>query len=152
MAEFYRRLAQSGAPFHYVSCSPWQLYPTLVEFMDNEGFPLGSFHLKPFRAKDQTFFNLFRSPEASKIRTIESIMKLYPERKFILMGDSGEKDPEIYGEIAREHPGQILHIVIRALEPGRDDKRYQVFFQDVERRRWTVFHEAEELTEFQLHR
>ena len=70
----------------------------------------------------------------------------------IFMGDSGERDPEIYGEIAREHPGQILHIFIRALEPGRDDKRYRVSFQNVEQKRWTVFHEAEELNLFSIPR
>jgi phosphatidate phosphatase APP1 len=145
MVDFYRRLARNGTPFHYVSCSPWQLYPPLVEFMDKEGFPIGSLHLKSFRMKDQTFINLFRSPDTLKLRSIESIMKLYPERQFILIGDSGERDPEIYGDIARKYPGQILHIFIRSLEPAGDEDRYQDAFRGIDQGHWTVFREAKEL-------
>ncbi|MDH3379651.1 MAG: App1 family protein, partial [Gammaproteobacteria bacterium] len=103
MADAYHRLADAGAMFHYVSSSPWQLYPALREFMDASKFPLGSFHLKLFRIKDESFLNLFKSSRESKPPVIEALLDAYPRRMFILIGDSGEHDPEIYGDIARRH-------------------------------------------------
>ncbi|MCJ7501176.1 App1 family protein, partial [bacterium] len=112
MPEVYQSWAKEGAVFHYVSASPWQLYPPLADFMSREGFPSGSFTLRSFRIKDRTFFNIFASPEETKIPVIESIVSRYPDRRFILVGDSGEKDPEVYGEIARFHPDQVVRIFI----------------------------------------
>lgn len=146
MAEAYRKWAADGAAFHYVSASPWQLYDSLARFLAAEGFPEGSFHLKLFRAKDSSFFDLYADPEAYKRRTIEPILKTFPGRKFMLVGDSGEKDPEVYAAIAREHPGQIVRILIRDVtgEPA-DAERYRIAFRGVGTDRWMVFRDASEI-------
>ncbi len=146
MAEAYRKWAADGAAFHYVSASPWQLYDPLARFLAAEGFPEGSFHLKLFRVKDSSFFDLYTSPEAYKRRTIEPILKAFPGRRFVLVGDSGEKDPEAYGAIARDHPDQIVRIIIRDVtgEPA-DGERYQTAFRSVKTDRWMVFREASEI-------
>jgi hypothetical protein len=146
MPEVYQSWAKEGAVFHYVSGSPWQLYPFLADFMSREGFPPGSFDLRSFRVKDRTFFNLFASPEETKIPAIEAIFSRYPGRQFILVGDSGEKDPEVYGEIARNHLGQVVRVFIRDV-PGSDvsKERLESAFRDVGQDRWRVFKDAGEL-------
>ncbi len=146
MAEAYRKWAEDGAAFHYVSASPWQLYDPLARFLAAEGFPEGSFHLKLFRVKDSSFFSLYANPEAYKRRTIEPILKAFPGRRFVLVGDSGEKDPEVYGAIARGHPDQIVRIIIRDVtgEPAIAE-RYRTAFRGVERDRWMLFREASEI-------
>ena len=54
---------------------------------------------------------------AHKLTSIRSIMSMYPEQKFILIGDSGQEDPEIYREIVREFPGRIICSYIRNVTP-----------------------------------
>jgi phosphatidate phosphatase APP1 len=51
---------------------------------------------------------------------IQEVLDLHPRLRFVLIGDSGEKDPEIYAAIARANPGRILAIYIREvrLDPG----------------------------------
>lgn len=114
MAEFYQTLARSNhAQFHYVSASPWQLYEPLAEFVNAYGFPHGTFALKEFRWKNRTFLSLFESPEKYKPTVIEPLLEQFPQRRFILIGDSGERDPEIYAALARKYPRQIAAIYIR---------------------------------------
>ncbi|MDH3920995.1 MAG: App1 family protein, partial [Rhodospirillales bacterium] len=151
MTETYGRWAEAGAAFHYVSSSPWQLYPALSTFMGHAGFPPGAFHLRWFRLKDETFFNLFAAPEESKIPVIESILRDYPIRKFVLVGDSGEKDPEIYGTIARRHGGQVRHVFIRNVSPQDDQgERFAAAFRGLPETIWTVFRSADELKRIDL--
>ncbi len=147
MAEVYQQWArQSSAQFHYVSASPWQLYLPLAEFIRGSGFPTGTFHLKVFRVKDRTFFSLFASPKAYKLAVIEPILKQFPERRFVLVGDSGEQDPETYGQLAREHPGQITRILIRDVTgTPAEASRYQKAFSGVSPSVWTIFHEPAEI-------
>jgi hypothetical protein len=146
MPELYRAWAKAGASFHYVSATPWQLYKPLAEFFAAEGIPMGSFHLKYFRWTDSSFFNLFESPEKTKRDAIEPILKLLPKRTFILVGDSGESDPEIYGALAREHPEQISLILIRNIadEPA-GAARFVKAFQGVPKEKWQVFTDPAEL-------
>jgi hypothetical protein len=82
----------------------------LCGFMSNHHFPPGSFHLRPTNG---LFKNLVAKPGRSKRDSICSIMRDFPHRKFILIGDSGEIDLEIYTRIATEFPGQVLKIFIR---------------------------------------
>ena len=140
MAEAYQRLTEAGAVFHYVSSSPWQLYPPLQAFMTASEFPAGSFHLRKFRWKDESLLNLLKSSLETKPPVIDSLLKNHPGRDFILIGDSGEVDPEIYGDIARSYPGRIRHIYIRRVtaEP-RDDPRYRSAFADLPDDLWTLF-------------
>ncbi len=146
MAKIYQGWGAAGARFHYVSGSPWQLYKPLSEFLRSAGFPAGTFHLRSFRWKDSTVAALFTSPEAMKRETIASILTLFPRRKFILVGDSGEKDPEIYGALAREYPKQVVRILIRDVR-GEDSPspRFEQAFAGVAAGRWTVFREPEKL-------
>jgi hypothetical protein len=147
MAEVYRSWAEnSKAQFCYVSASPWQLFLPLSEFVRSNGFPSGTFYLKQFRLKDESFWSLFQNPEKYKPTVIEPLMKRFPDRKFVLVGDSGERDPEVYGVLARSFPAQVTKIFIRDVtnEPP-DGERFQRAFHDLPPSCWKVFREPSEI-------
>ncbi len=147
MADLYRSWQRRPAVrFHYVSASPWQLYEPLSTFFESEGFPPASYHLKEFRWKDSRFFNLFESGEVYKPETIEPLLLRFPKRRFLLIGDSGESDPEAYGELARKHPNQIIGIAIRNVsEEPASAPRYAEAFRDVPAEKWRIFSEPGEI-------
>jgi hypothetical protein len=146
MAEVYSDWAEAAVRFHYVSASTWQLYKPLRTFLRLEGFPEGSFHLKSFRLKDSTVLDLVTSPEVLKLAHIEPILAAFPGRRFLLVGDSGEKDPEVYGTLARDYPEQVVRILIRDVSGGEiDSGRFERAFQGVPRSRWMVFRGAAEI-------
>ena len=147
MAAVYQSWAKSReAQFHYVSASPWQLYVPLEAFVRTNGFPAGTFHLKNFRVKDETFLDLFRSPEQYKLAVIEAMLEHFPKRQFVLVGDSGEKDPEAYGAIARKFPGQVAGIFIREVTGEEPDAvRYKTAFSGVPEGKWRIFVNAAEI-------
>lgn len=91
MSEVFRSWAKEGAHIHYVSNSPWQVYPVLREFITDKQFPQGSMHLRAVSTQD-----IIRGkPGIHKLETIPKILQDFPHRKFILVGDSGEIDPEM---------------------------------------------------------
>jgi hypothetical protein len=123
MPELYRQCAARGVAFHYVSASPWQLYESLAEFWTAQGYPQGSFHLKRFRLRETARKMRKMSPQkAYKRAAIEPILNAYPWRKFVLVGDSGEQDPEIYADFLRERPQQIAHVCIRMIRRGSEER------------------------------
>ena len=137
--ELYRAWASAGATFHYLSASPWQLYPALSEFFGEQKLPTGSFHMKTFRWKDSRFFDLFLSPELFKVPLLERMLKEFPERRFIFVGDSGERDIEIYGGVARRFPKQDIRIVIRELAEAKiDQARRDRALESVPQERWKI--------------
>ena len=152
MAELYREWEQRDhAAFHYVSASPWQLYPPLNKFMNSEDFPSGTFHLKDFRWKDSTFFNLFESPVKYKLEQIRPIIERYPQRRFVLIGDSTEGDPEAYAELARKLPQCVAMILIRAVPPDKPgDERFEKIFDGLPRNLWKVYENAAEIRDIEF--
>jgi hypothetical protein len=110
VSDWYGKLAKQGVQIHYVSNAPWQLYPLLERYFKMVGLPPGSFHLKQYSGMLQGIFE----PTAERKRgALEQILRDFPERKFILVGDSGEADLEVYTEIVLANPGRILGIFIR---------------------------------------
>ena len=114
MADIYRRWQDVGAIFHYVSSSPWQLFDSLQRMQNECGFPAGTMHLRNFRLRDQ-FLKRVMIRRKGKATAIKRLVKNLPQHKFILIGDSGEKDPEIYQKFARRFPNQVQGIFIRDL-------------------------------------
>ncbi len=146
MPELYRDFAAKGVAFHYVSGSPWQLYPALTTLFGTDGYPLGSFHLKYFRLTDSSALNMLLSQEQTKTEAIEPILAAFPQRRFIVIGDSGEQDPEIYGKIARKHPKQIVAICIRNVTGEKpDNERFRKAFAGLGETRAILFEKADEL-------
>lgn len=126
MAELYQKWEETNngnCCFHFVSASPYQLYEELNDFCKRDGFPAtATFHLKTVRPKDQTILQLFADPVDYKRRHIEGILKRFPQRTFHLVGDSGEKDPEIYAGIYKDYPNQVAGIWIRNINNSTDER------------------------------
>lgn len=116
MPEVFRGWQAAGTAFHYVSASPWQLSPCLSGFLGAAGLPAGSMHLKHFRLKEATPLGRLPSRKRSKRRVIEQIMADFPGRRFLLVGDSGERDPEVYAAVAKKRPAQVAGVAIRLVE------------------------------------
>ncbi len=129
MARLYTRWEKRGASFHYVSGSPWHLYLPLNDFIETGGFPDGSLYLKEFRLKDTSGLNFIVGDNFSyKLRIIEGILQNSPKTSFILVGDSGERDPEVYARILKNYPGRVRAIYIREVGTGIDHARYDALF------------------------
>lgn len=135
MAELYRMWAREyGASFQYVSKSPPALHDLLLEFLTREGFPVASLHLCPLWRRDRASF---------KLRTIEAILAEFPERQVVLVGDSGERDPEVYAEALRRHPNQIAKILIREVHAQHTVD--SAVFQGIDPHRWQVFQDPSDV-------
>jgi phosphatidate phosphatase APP1 len=118
-AAFYRALQDGaggeGNPIFYVSKSPWNLYVPLVDFLQIQGIPLGPLLLRDFG------MHLLRSSGDHKARSIDRVLETYPKLPFVLIGDSGEHDPEIYRGVVHRWPGRVRAIYIRSV--NRDPAR-----------------------------
>ncbi|HEX8517862.1 MAG TPA: phosphatase domain-containing protein [Bacteroidia bacterium] len=116
VSAFYTALQKglSGAeenPIFYVSSSPWNLYDLLVDFLELNKIPKGPLFLKDYGFTHNKLFT--ESHGVHKPKQIRNILNAYPEMNFILIGDSGQHDPEIYAEVIKEFPGRILASYIR---------------------------------------
>ena len=132
-----RYKALGDAAFHYVSGGPWQLYRPVSTFLiGGRHFPEGTFHMKSLTGgirtpvtslEDLSRFVLPGGTFEHKVSQITTLMERFPGRKFILIGDSGEKDPEIYRQVQSAFGAQVQEIIIRdltnarQLQPGRLD-------------------------------
>jgi phosphatidate phosphatase APP1 len=108
--EWYCAMAEMGVKFHYVSNSPWQLYPVISKYFALAGLPPGSFHLKQYSGMLQ---GIFEPVAERKKATLDKIARDFPERNFILIGDSGEADLEVYTDFVLENPGRVAAVFIR---------------------------------------
>jgi phosphatidate phosphatase APP1 len=150
-AALYQRWARGGGQvvFHYVSGSPFQLFSDLAEFARRDGFPEGSFHLRRLRLKDSSVAQFFGDPTTFKLETIRPIVRQFSDRRFILVGDSGEHDPEVYATLASEFPNVdaifIRDVTNETLESPRYTKLFARVPTRVQRR---VFRATSELDDF----
>jgi hypothetical protein len=151
MAELFRGWAASGATFHYVSSSPWQLYRHLAEHLSQQGFPDGSYHLRAFRLRDHLIRRILMLRRSGKAAVIRGLLQTFPGRRFVLVGDSGELDPEIYGAMARKFPRQVAGVFIRQIPGPRDTPaRYQRAFRGVRYEVVRLYREAADLADVRM--
>ncbi|HSV60295.1 MAG TPA: App1 family protein [Variovorax sp.] len=143
MAEHYRALARNPQTrFHYLSSSPIQLLPALSAFLRDAGFPPGSMHLRESTTL-RTLVPGEGESRAHKLSGIARLMDDFPERRFLLVGDSGELDPEIYGEVARTQAQRVEGIVIRDVSSeARDAPRYASAFEGVAAESWHILQDG----------
>ncbi len=116
VAAFYQALQRGASghdlnPIFYVSSSAWNVYDLLVDFMQLNEIPSGPLLLTDYGANQSGF--LFSGHSVHKMQAIRRILDTYPHLPFILIGDSGQRDPEIYQRVVEEYPGRILAIYIR---------------------------------------
>jgi phosphatidate phosphatase APP1 len=126
VAAFYRAL-QSGPvttlfnPLYFVSSSPWNLYDLLVDFFRIQGIPKGPILLRDLGFDPSLLSS--QSHHTHKLAMIRKVLDVNPHLPFVLIGDSGQQDPEIYAQVVRENPGRIKAIYIRdvSVEDRRDE-------------------------------
>ena len=115
-AAFYRALeagvgGRDGNPLFYVSSGPWNLYDVLIEFLALNEIPAGPLFLQDWGLGPRKLFKI--GHREHKLGVIATLLADYPALPFVLIGDSGEQDAEIYRDAARAHPGRIRAIYIR---------------------------------------
>lgn len=129
-AELYHKFHRGNSgknanPIFYVSHSPWNLYRYLDFFLTENQFPKG-----PILLRSMSSFRPGKSKRPHKQNEILDILAAYPGSKFILIGDSGEKDADIYKEIAEHHPDRILAIYLRSVDHKRKIRRIRALIDD----------------------
>ncbi len=129
VAAFYRALEigprggdRPRNPIFYVSSSPWNIYDLFVDFMKHQEIPRGPIFLRDFGLTPALSYGA--SHEDHKLARIRQLMGDFPDLPFILIGDSGQRDPEIYAEVI-EGLGEAAARRIRAvyLRDVSDDPR-----------------------------
>ncbi len=118
MATAYQRWADKGVAFHYVSASPRPLLGALSKMLADGGFPRGTLALRPFRWIDRSALELLSSSQDYKLGVIARIIESFERRRFVLVGDTGEHDPEIYAAVARRFGDRVQSIYLRDPRAG----------------------------------
>jgi phosphatidate phosphatase APP1 len=105
-------------PVFYVSSSPWNLYDLLDQFMALNGLPPGPMRLRDFGLDPGMFI---KSPgHAHKLDRARELIERFPRLRWVLLGDSGQADAELYAEAAHDFGDRIAAIYIRDVDPDRD--------------------------------
>ncbi|MFN2213455.1 MAG: App1 family protein [Anaerolineales bacterium] len=119
VAKFYNALqrgqdSSGNNPLFYVSSSPWNMYDVFQEFFKINNIPMGPIFLRDWGFERNSM--VAEKNRTYKLNTIFKILTRYPQLQFILIGDSGEEDPEIYEQVIESFPGRILCAYIRDVE------------------------------------
>jgi phosphatidate phosphatase APP1 len=120
VAAFYRALERgaTGAetnPIFYVSSSPWNLYDVIDGFLTAQKIPTG-----PLLLRDWDLGRLTERHATHKGAAIREIFSTYPEMPFLLVGDSGQEDPEIYTQLVRDYPNRVKAVYVRNVAPNAE--------------------------------
>jgi phosphatidate phosphatase APP1 len=117
MAVFLERLVHdhSGSPVIYLSTGAWNVAPTLSRFLTRHLYPAGALLLTDWGPTHDRFF---RSGRAHKAVNLRRLAEEFPQIKWLLVGDDGQHDEELYGEFSTEFPQNVAAVAIRQLSPG----------------------------------
>ena len=124
VAAFFQALHAGSAgppnPVFYVSNGPWNLYDAFVHFLELRGIPAGPVELRDWGSLWSEARG--RRKHGHKIGAIRRILATFPTLPFLLVGDSAERDPEIYRDVVREFPHRIPAVYVRdvSLDHTRD--------------------------------
>lgn len=114
MPELFSRWQQAhpGAPTFYLSTGAWNVAAALRRFQQRHGYPVGPLLLTDW---GPTNTGWFRSGQQHKRDAIRRLMRELPQLTWVLVGDDGQHDPQIYAEAVAENPGRISLVAIRQL-------------------------------------
>lgn len=122
-----------------------QLQPAMSPFLRDQLFPDGSLHLRAFSLRPDALLDK-QATARHKHAVLTQLLADHPRRRFVLIGDSGEQDPETYGAITRLHPGRVAAILIRDVtHRSEDPARFALAFDGVPPASWQVFDTPEAL-------
>ena len=116
MAVLYERLATAhpDATVFYLSTGAWNVAPTLGRFLSRNLYPRGPLLLTDWGPTTERWF---RSGQAHKRAALARLAEEFPRIRWLLVGDDGQHDPEIYGDFAASHPDNVAAVAIRQLSP-----------------------------------
>ena len=132
---FYRALERGMDdrpvnPIFYVSSSPWNLYDLFEGFLELREIPPGPMFLKDFGLEPG---KLFKSGHGEhKVRRVETLMDAYPDLAFVLIGDSGQEDAEIYREVVRRRPERVEAVYLRDVSKDLRDEEVREIIAEIE--------------------
>lgn len=109
------RRTEPNAPFVYLSTGAWNVFPVLRRFLYKNGYPDGPLLLTDW---GPTNTGVFRSGMDHKVASLERLREMFPRTKWLLIGDDGQHDPQIYGEFSAQHPENVEAVAIRQLSGG----------------------------------
>jgi len=133
-ADLYQSLSAKGKeknPVFYLSNSEWNLFDLLRDFREHNHFPRGPFLLRPMKSGGFKLFFTGKAKEQHKLEKIALLFTIYPDMRFVLVGDSGQHDPLVYTEMARKRPERIKAIFIRRISPGMNRKKLESLRQEM---------------------
>ncbi len=118
MAVLYERLlrAHPGLPVIYLSTGAWNVVPTLRRFLSRNLYPRGTLLLTDW---GPTHDRWFRSGPEHKRHNLQRLAAEFPRVRWLLVGDDGQHDPQLYGEFAEAHPENVAAVAIRQLTTGQ---------------------------------
>lgn len=130
---YIRDLNDTAHPkdFFYVSNSEWNLYDFLVDFFGINELPKGVFFLQNLKKGLRDLMYSGKTHGSHKQISIEFLLQFYPNKKFILVGDNGQKDMEIYHEIVAKFHPRIKGVMIRKLPYIRNERRIQSYKEKI---------------------
>ncbi|MGF1637457.1 MAG: phosphatase domain-containing protein, partial [Cyclobacteriaceae bacterium] len=117
--------------FFYVSNSEWNLHDFLTDFFDINGLPKGVFMLRGLKKGLRDLIKSGKHDSGHKHTMIRFLLDFYPNKPFILVGDSGQKDIEIYSEICAFFPKRIKAVLIRKISYKKNDARLENFVKEL---------------------
>ena len=133
---FYRALVEEEGtvvnPIFYVSSSPWNLYRQFIGTLQHRDIPEGPLFLKDFGVDPG---KLIKSGHHDhKLDQIRRLLAFYPDLDVVLIGDSGQEDPEIYQQAVARHPGRVRAVFVRDVTDDARDREVRQIARDVEAR------------------
>lgn len=127
VSELYKILTNSGKnPVFYVSSSDWNLSDLIKDFMHYRHIPAGPLLLKDLHVTLRNIGKSGGGSHAHKEEKIQLLLDLYPDMKFILIGDSGQHDPEIYATLIKRNPARVLIVYIRQIKNNDINRKAQM--------------------------
>ncbi len=124
VSELYDTLSNSGVnPVFYVSSSDWSLADLIKDFLKYRKIPQGPLLLKDLHINLRNVWKSGGGSHQHKEEKVALLLKLYPGMKFVLIGDSGQHDPEIYAAVIKRNPGRVLLVYIRQIKDNDPDRR-----------------------------
>ncbi len=114
MAALYTRLLDQDpdAFVAYLSTGPWNVAPALEQFLARHGFPPGPLLMTDWGPTPDGWF---RSGREHKRTQLARLLAELPRLHWMLVGDDGQHDPELYAEVAAAAPARVRALLIREL-------------------------------------
>ncbi|MEO7251885.1 MAG: phosphatase domain-containing protein, partial [Arenimonas sp.] len=116
---FQHGVADRGPnPIFYVSASPWNLYDLLEDFFDLNEIPQGPIQLRDLKLNRASLS--MDGGTRDKLGYVHELIERYPQLQWVLMGDSGQIDADLYAQTIKKYPGKILAVYIRDIDTATD--------------------------------